>query len=197
MRLDAALENNSQNVENPPELSRRGFLKLAAGSLGALALAPEVLQASIRRERYLSFYNPNTGETVRRVYWTPREGYIRESLKEISWALRDHHNNQVRAFDVDVLDQLYALQLQLGAQSPMHVISAYRSPATNGALCERRRGVARNSYHIQAMALDVRLPGGRVRDICRAARSLGAGGVGYYPRSNFVHIDSGPVRYWS
>jgi uncharacterized protein YcbK (DUF882 family) len=64
-------------------------------------------------------------------------------------------------------------------------------------LCERSRGVARNSYHMKAMALDVRLPGGRVSDLCRLARSLGAGGVGYYPRSNFVHIDSGPVRYWS
>ena len=197
MRTDAALENNSQSVENSPELSRRGFLKLAAGGLGALALAPEVLQASVRRERYLAFYNPNTGETIRQVYWTPREGYIRESLKEVSWGLRDHHNDQVRVFDVNVLDQLYALQLQLGARSPVHVISAYRSPATNGALCERRRGVARNSYHIKAMALDVRLPGGRVSEVCRAARALGAGGVGYYPRSNFVHIDSGPVRYWS
>jgi uncharacterized protein YcbK (DUF882 family) len=57
--------------------------------------------------------------------------------------------------------------------------------------------VARNSYHMQAMALDVRVPGGRAWDLCQAARSLGAGGVGYYPRSNFVHIDSGPVRYWS
>lgn len=197
MRTDAALENNSQSVENSPELSRRGFLKLAAGGLGALALAPEVLQASVRRERYLAFYNPNTGETIRQVYWTPREGYVRESLKEVSWGLRDHHNDQVRVFDVNVLDQLYALQLQLGARSPVHVISAYRSPATNGALCERRRGVARNSYHIKAMALDVRLPGGRVSEVCRAARALGAGGVGYYPRSNFVHIDSGPVRYWS
>ncbi len=197
MRTDATLDNNSQSVENSPELSRRGFLKLAAGSLGALALAPEVLQASVRRERYLAFYNPNTGETIRQVYWTPREGYIRESLRDISWGLRDHHNDQVKAFDVNVLDQLYALQLQLGARSPVHVISAYRSPATNGALCERRRGVARNSYHIKAMALDVRLPGGRVSEVCRAARALGAGGVGYYPRSNFVHIDSGPIRYWS
>ncbi len=148
MRIDAALENNSQNVETSPEWNRRGFLKLAASGLGALALAPEILQASVRRERYLAFYNPNTGETIRQVYWTPREGYIRESLKEISWGLRDHHNDQVRAFDVNVLDQLYALQLQLGTYSPVHVISGYRSPTTNSMLCERSRGVARNSYHI-------------------------------------------------
>ncbi len=197
MRLDAAIDNNSQNRETPLEFSRRGFLKLAASGLGALALAPEVLQASVRRERYLAFYNPNTGETIRQVYWTPREGYIRESLKEISWGLRDHHNDQVRVFDVNVLDQFYALQLQLGTYSPVHVISGYRSPTTNSMLCERSRGVARNSYHIQAMALDVRLPGGRVSDLYQVARSLGAGGVGYYPRANFVHIDSGPVRYWS
>lgn len=194
---DAVLENSGQNTENPPELNRRGFLKRAALGLGAMALAPQLLQASIQRERVLSFYNPNTGETVRRVYWTPREGYIRESLKDISWGLRDHHNSQVKAFDVNVLDQLYALQLQLGGYSPVHVISAYRSPATNWALCESRSGVARNSYHMQAMAMDVRLPSGRVADLCRMARSLGAGGVGYYPRANFVHIDSGPIRYWS
>lgn len=197
MRFDAAIDDNSQNEETPLDLSRRGFLKLAAGGLGALALAPEILQASIRRERYLAFYNPNTGETIRQVYWTPRDGYVRESLRDISWGLRDHHNDQVKAFDVNVLDQFYALQLQLGGYSPLHVISAYRSPTTNSMLCERSRGVARNSYHVKAMAMDVRLPGGRVSEVCRAARALGAGGVGYYPRANFVHIDSGPIRYWS
>jgi uncharacterized protein YcbK (DUF882 family) len=198
MRIDEALQNNnSQTRELPVEMNRRGFLKLAAGGLGALALGPEILHAATRRERYLSFYNPNTGETIRQAYWTPRDGYIRESIKTISWGLRDHHNNQVKAFDVNVLDQLYALQLQLGTRAPIHVISAYRSSATNSSLYGRSRGVARNSYHIQAMALDVRLPGGRIADLCRVARALGAGGVGYYPRANFVHIDSGPVRYWS
>jgi len=168
-----------------------------AGGIGALALAPDLLKAAVLRERYLSFYNPNTGETMRRVYWTPREGYVREAIGEISWALRDHHNNQVKLFDPNVMDQLYALQLQLGLDRPVHIISGYRSPSTNWMLCERSRGVARNSYHLKAMALDIRVPGNRVRDVCQAARSLGAGGVGYYPRANFVHIDSGPVRYWS
>lgn len=197
MRADVALQPSSKQDENQPELGRRGFLKWAAGGIGALALAPKLLDAAILNERYLFFYNPNTGETIRRVYWTPREGYIRESIGEISWALRDHHNDQVKLFDPGVLDQFYALQLQLGLSSPIHVISGYRSPTTNWMLCERSRGVARNSYHMQAMALDVRVPGGRAWNLCQAARSLGAGGVGYYPRSNFVHIDSGPVRYWS
>lgn len=196
MRAHVTLQPSSGMGENQPEASRRGFLKWMAGGIGALALAPDLLKAAVLRERYLLFHNPNTGETIRQVYWTPREGYIRESLKEISWALRDYHNDQVKQFDPNVLDQLYAMQLQLGLGRPVDVISGYRSPSTNWMLCERSRGVARNSYHIQAMALDIRVPGNRVWDVCQAARSLGAGGVGYYPGANFVHIDSGPVRYW-
>ena len=111
--------------------------------------------------------------------------------------MRDHHNDQVKLFDTNVLDQLYALQVQISPGRPVHVISGYRSPSTNSMLREHSRRVARNSYHIQAMALDIRLPDGRVSDLYQAARSLGAGGVGYYPYSNFVHVDCGPVRYWS
>lgn len=197
MRTDLALQTSSEQDANQPQLGRRMFLKCFVGGAGALAIAPDLLNAAIQNERYIFFYNPNTGETIRRVYWTPRDGYIQQSIGEISWSLRDHHNDQVRQFDPGVLDQLYAVQLQMGLGQPVHVISAYRSPSTNGSLCERSRRVARNSYHMRAMALDLRVPGGRVSDLNRAARSLGAGGVGYYPRSNFVHIDSGPVRYWS
>lgn len=194
---DAMLHPSNEHNENSPELSRRGFLKWTAGGLGALALTPKLPEAAVMRDRSLFFHNTHTGQTMRRVYWTPREGYIREAVGEISWALRDHRNDQVKSFDVKVLDQLYALQLQLRLRQPIHVISAYRSPATNMQLRQRNRRVARNSYHVQAMALDVRVSDGRVADLSQAARSLGAGGVGYYPRSNFVHIDSGPVRYWS
>lgn len=200
MRTEIALQPGSNipdHEEKRPDLGRRGFLKWVAGGAGALAVAPGLLEAAILNERYLLFYNPNTGESIRQVYWTPRDGYIRESISEISWALRDHHNDQVKQFDPNVLDQLYALELQLGLGRPINVISGYRSPSTNWMLCERSRGVARNSYHMYGMALDIRLPDSRVSDLYRAARSLGAGGVGYYPRANFVHIDSGPVRYWS
>lgn len=194
--LGVTVKNNNHNAESIAQPERRGFLKLALGGLGAFALAPQIVQGALRRERYVSFYNPNTGETIRQVYWTPRDGYIYDSLRGINWGLRDHHNDQVKNFDVNVLDQLYALQLQLDTASPIHVISAYRSPVTNSVLSESTRGVARNSYHLKGMALDVRLPSGRIADVYRAARALGAGGVGYYPRANFVHIDSGPIRYW-
>ena len=197
MPKDAMLQPIEESAKDTPELSRRGFLKWTAGGVGALALAPGLPEAAVMRDRSLFFHSPRTGQTIRRVYWTPRDGYIREAISEISWALRDHRNDQVKLFDVRVLDQLYALQLQMRLRQPIHVISAYRSPETNGQLRQHNRRVARNSYHTRAMALDVRIPDGRVSDLCQAARSLGAGGVGYYPRSNFVHIDSGPVRYWS
>jgi uncharacterized protein YcbK (DUF882 family) len=197
MRSETTLQPSSSQDKEQPVINRRRFLKWAIGGSSSLLLAPELLKAALLNERYVFFYNPNTSETFRRVYWTPVDGYIQQSVNEISWALRDHHNDQVKLFDPSILDQLYALQLQLGVSQPINVISAYRSPTTNWMLCESRRGVARNSYHMQAMAMDVRLPGGRNSDLCRAARSLGAGGVGYYSRSNFVHIDSGPVRYWS
>ena len=142
MRTDIALQpsnNIPDNEEKRPDSGRRGFLKWVAGGAGALALAPELLKAAVLNERYLLFYNPNTGENIRQVYWTPREGYIREAVNEISWALRDHHNNQVKVFDPNVLDQLYALQLQLGLGRPINVISGYRSPSTNWRLCRAQQ----------------------------------------------------------
>lgn len=146
-------------------------------------------------DRVLSLYAPGTGESVREVFWTPNTGYLPQSIKEISWALRDHHNDEFRLFDPRALDILYAMQLML--QRPeTHIISGYRSPETNALLREESRGVAKNSFHMQARALDVRMPGLGVGQMRMAALSLRAGGVGYYPRSNFVHIDSGPVRSW-
>ena len=197
MRADTDLQAGSHNREEPADHGRRSFLRGVIGGAGALALAPELVNAAFLRDRALLFHNPNTGETVREVYWTPREGYIRESVNTISYALRDHHNDQVKLFDTNVLDQLYALQMQMPVSRPIHIISAYRSPSTNGWLSERGRGVARNSFHMQAMALDIRYPDRRISDLYQVARALGAGGVGYYARSNFIHIDSGPVRYWS
>lgn len=146
-------------------------------------------------DRQLSFYAPNTGESIREVFWTPNTGYLNQSIKELSWTLRDHHNDEFKLFDPRVFDILYAVQLMMGRRET-HIISGYRSRETNNLLREESRGVAKNSYHIQAKALDVRMPGASLAQMRRAALSLRAGGVGYYPRSNFVHMDSGPVRSW-
>lgn len=191
------LDNDKNAHDNDTCPGRRGFLKLAAVTLGSLAAAPALAGFAKPKDRVISFYNTNTGETLRRVYWTPRDGYLRDVMKEISWALRDYRTDEVKSIDPILMDQLYTLQYLIDYRLPFHVISGYRSPSTNAMLCKTSRRVARHSYHIQGMAVDIRTPGRSVADLKRAAQSLEAGGVGYYPRANFIHLDTGPVRYWS
>ena len=195
-----SLGENSQNpdpVNATPALSRRGFLKLAALSLGSLAVAPALARVATAKDRELFIYNPHTSETIRSIYWTPVDGYLHESLREVSWALRDYYTDQMKIYDPRLLDQLYTLQLIMEYDTvPLHVISGYRSPSTNAMLCRRSRAVAKDSFHMYGMATDIRMPGRGTGDLRRAALSLQAGGVGYYRRSNFVHVDTGPIRTW-
>ncbi len=182
--------------------NRRNLLKLASGAIaatslmGVFAMQPALAKEAVTKERELRIYTPALGETTRIIYWIPGEGYIRESLDEISWALRDRRTKTAKLYDPHVLDQLYALRLQLDYHKPTHALSGYRSPQTNSMLSRQQRGVAKDSFHMRGRAIDIRMPGVAVSNIKRAALSLKAGGVGYYSRSNFVHIDSGQVRTW-
>ena len=110
--------------------------------------------------------------------------------------MRDYRANEIKPIDPVLLDQLYALKLKTGTKSPFHVISGYRTPATNAMLRRRSNGVARRSYHTKGKAIDIRLPGYDTHRLRNAALSLRSGGVGYYRNSNFVHVDTGPVRTW-
>ncbi|GBU10348.1 M15A protease-related family periplasmic protein [Gammaproteobacteria bacterium] len=181
---------------------RRSFLKLAGGALagssllGLFAVNPVLAKRALSTEREVRIFTPSLNESSRIIYWVPGEGYIRESLKELSWALRDRRNNTARMYDPHVLDQLYALRLQLDYKKPTHILSGYRSPETNAMLRRTMRGVAQDSLHMKSKAMDLRMPGVSTGDIRTAAISLRAGGVGYYGRSNFVHIDSGQLRSW-
>ena len=176
-----------------PHLGRRRFLQLSAAGLGILATGPAL---ALNKERCLSLYCAHTGETLRLVYWTPTEGYLSESIQEISYTLRDHRNDLVKRIDTKLLDALYTLQLKLEAHRPTLVLSGYRSPQTNAMLRRQSRGVAKDSYHMYGKAVDIRMPGRDFNDLHRAAVSLQAGGVGRYRRSQFVHLDTGPVRHW-
>jgi uncharacterized protein YcbK (DUF882 family) len=178
--------------------SRRDFLKLGIGTLAASLLplpALAAIQTQPDTKRHLAFYNTHTGEAADVCYYNQGD-YCPESLKRINHILRDHRSNEVRPIDLELLDNLYALKLKIGAKSPFHVISGYRSPATNARLRKRSRGVARRSYHIEGKAIDIRLPGYDTRRLRNACLSLRSGGVGYYNTSNFVHVDTGPVRTW-
>lgn len=175
-----------------PELRRRRFLALGAGAALALAAGP-VLAA--RGERRLAFVNLHTGESLQAVYW--QEGrYVAEEIAAINHVLRDHRSAEVGAIEPQLLDLMFQLRQRLGMERPYEVVSAYRSPQTNAMLSQHSSGVAKNSLHMEGRAIDVRLPDKELKRMLRAARELHGGGVGYYPRSGFIHLDTGPFRTW-
>lgn len=146
--------------------------------------------------RSVALDNLHTGESIEAVYWDAGD-YIPDVLDAVNTHLRDYRNGQVHPIDPRLLDLLDAVSQRTESRARFQVISGYRSPETNAMLHERSAEVAKKSFHIQGMAIDVRLPGVELRHLHAAAVSLGRGGVGFYPESNFVHIDVGPVRTWS
>ena len=175
-------------------LSRRSVLQFGAVGAASLLIAPQTVFAA-DKPRSISFDNLHTGETLKTTYWADG-GYVRDALKEIDWVLRDFRTGDIKAIDPGLLDILNALHKQLDSTAPYGIISGYRSPATNAMLHENSNGVATKSLHMRGMAIDVRLGDRALKDLHKAALSLKAGGVGYYPRSNFVHLDTGRVRHW-
>ena len=145
--------------------------------------------------RVLKLLNTHTGERASIPYWENGE-YEPQALAEINHLLRDHRDNKVHEMAPGLLDLLYAMHMKLDTNEELHIISGYRSPETNAALRAKSKGVAKHSYHMKGMAADIRVPGRQTGRIYDAAMSLRVGGVGYYPRSEFVHIDVGPVRRW-
>ena len=178
--------------------NRRDFLKLSACAITASFLPLPALAAVLSEsdaKRHLAFYNTHTGESTDVCFYENGE-YCLKSLNQINHVLRDHRTNEVKPIDLKLLDRLYALKVKIGAKSPFHVISGYRSHATNAMLRKRSSGVARTSFHTRGKAIDIRLPGYDTRKLRNAGVSLQSGGVGYYKDSNFVHLDTGPVRSW-
>jgi uncharacterized protein YcbK (DUF882 family) len=173
---------------------RRRILGLAAGCALGLPLGG-IAEAAVPDARQLSFYNTHTEETVTTVYWDGGR-LLRDGLAEIDYILRDHRTNEVHGIDPNLLDLLHRLRTGMAYDGPIHVISGYRSPETNAMLAAQGNGVAKNSYHVRGMAIDLRLPGRLLDEVRRAALELARGGVGYYPKSDFVHVDTGPVRAW-
>ena len=179
-------------------VDRRRFLKLSL--LAALPFISSGLHlpkafAHEGQKRALSFYNTHTGEALSTLYWESGR-YLKPSLSDINYILRDHRTDEVMSMDLSLLDLLHAIHLKVGTQEPFHIISGYRSARTNAFLCKQNRGVVNNSLHLCGKAVDIRLPGYELSSLRRVAVNLRAGGVGYYPRSDFVHVDVGRVRNW-
>ncbi len=180
--------------------SKRKLLKTVAfGSLITLA-GTNIAKATIGHfptHRSLSLQNPNTGDSLTRLTYFENGRYIKDALQEISYIFRDYHTGDIHPIDPALLDKLYNLKLLLGvSHSPIHLISGYRSPQTNARLRQHSHGVAKHSLHMQGRAIDIRIAGVDTKNIRNAAVSMRSGGVGYYPRSNFVHLDTGDFRTW-
>lgn len=176
-------------------LDRRVFLRNA--SIATLALAAPIGAASARvaQKRMLSFEHTHTGESLSVVYF--EEGQYRAaSLARINLLMRDFRTDEIHPIDTRTLDILFDLQMRADRDAPYQVICGYRSPRTNASLHAHTSGVAEHSLHLQGRAIDVRLGGFSTRRLHELARQMQRGGVGFYPQSDFVHLDSGPVRFW-
>lgn len=179
-------------------LSRRGLLRAFAAT--AIIAPPTYANAfgflrgggDIRRIR---MYSGRTGESLDTIYWVEGD-YIPEAMDEISHFMRDWRSGERRAIDNRTIDIMAASHNLLEVSEPYMMLSGYRSPGTNAMLRSNSRGVARNSLHMQGQAADLRLASRSVSQMARAAAACAAGGVGRYSRSNFVHMDCGPIRVW-
>lgn len=176
-------------------LNRRQLL-LGAGCLLTAGLMPQTALASrSTSSRELVIHNLNTGEKVSASYWENGR-YLKDGMAELNHVLRDHRRNEVIDMDPHLFDQLFLLQHKLGRKGYFELISGYRSAQTNNRKRKVSRGVAKHSYHTLGQAVDVRVPGVALNHLRQAALQLQVGGVGYYPRDNFVHLDTGPIRHW-
>lgn len=180
-------------------IDRRDVLKL--GMVGALASLMPLFPS---RNAYamsnfaswrISFRNNHTGESFSGVYRVG-DKYLPEAFDRMNYVLRDFRTNEVFPMDPRILDIVKVLQDRTKADGPVEVLSGYRSPRTNAMLNGASTGVAKNSFHMYGQAMDIRMPGHSTKRLRDTAKKLKAGGVGYYPRSNFVHVDTGKVRSW-
>ena len=173
-------------------INRRRVLRFGTAGVCALLTGPAFANL---QSRDLSFENLHTGEKAAGTYWRNGE-YVVEVLNAFDYLLRDHRTDEVLSIDRHLFDQLHRLKTLVGSNQPFQVISGFRSARTNAMLARRSGGVSRRSYHQFGMAIDIRLPGTDLGVLRDAALSMKAGGVGYYRRSNFVHLDTGRARFW-
>jgi uncharacterized protein YcbK (DUF882 family) len=195
---------NRSHIDNLEDTSRRSFLRngvLGGAVLGSGLIMPSCAEAArvlMPSDGHfsLSLKSQNTGDTFNGVYRVGNR-YIPDAFKRINYALRDFRHNEVYPIDPRLLDILFMVRAKTGRNNAtFEVLSGYRSPQTNSMLRRAGTGSARNSLHLTGQAIDIRMAGVSSRQLNDIAKSLSAGGVGYYPRSNFLHFDTGRVRHW-
>jgi len=177
--------------------TRRSFLVHSAQVLVGLSAfsIPDICSAKISRKRAISLFHVRAQKELTLTY-AKGNAYDPRALAKINSFLRDYQTGQIHRIDPQLLDILWTVQQEMGCKGPYKVVSAFRSPQTNRRLRSTKSGVANHSLHMQGKAIDISLPGARLNQIRQCAMSMKTGGVGYYPRSNFVHLDTGIYRTW-
>jgi len=177
---------------------RRCFLKIGAQA-ALCTVFPVSTVASIGRlltpKRNLLLFNTHTGQKLDVCYFA-RGQYQLEALEKINYIFRDYRTGEIKPIRKELLNLLHSISKKLDRPTPFHIISGYRSPETNAKLRKKSKYVVKNSLHIQGEAVDIRVPGFDTRWLRKVCMKLKAGGVGYYRKSDFVHVDVGPVRHW-
>ena len=190
-------------------ISRRQFMSVMGAAPLVAAAAPvyasavgsstarptRTLAGALSGPRELKFLHTHTGEKLV-VEYAGRDGYISDALTTVNHFLRDFRTGDVHAIDPGLLDLLYRVNDATQSTRPFEIISGYRSPATNAMLHLRSEGVPAHSLHMVGQAIDIRLADVPLKSLREAALTLHGGGVGYYPKSNFVHVDTGRIRFW-
>jgi uncharacterized protein YcbK (DUF882 family) len=174
-------------------LDRRGLIGGSLAAFGATLFGSPVLAAA---PRSLSVLNLHTGEALKATYWDGG-GYVPDALGALNKVLRDHRTGEVHTMAPNLFDLITALNQRLETNQTVQVISGYRSPQSNAAMHAKSSGVAAHSLHMEGEAMDIRIGGVALDHLRDAALALKIGGVGFYPSSNFVHVDIGRVRRWN
>lgn len=171
------------------------MLRLGGAALVAGIASPAIAKIAEADFRSVALHNLHTGERAKIDYWVDGN-YVPDALHSVNHLLRDYRNGEVHEIAPNLLDLVTLLQHRIGSTAEVQVISGYRSPATNAIMHEHSPGVAAHSLHMQGMAMDIRLGDVALDRLHDAALAMRAGGVGYYPSLDFVHVDVGRVRQW-
>ena len=189
--LELDIVEKARNIE----ISRRGFLKSAALAVAGAGMMPTELLAAKKTEKEIKLFNVHERKLYRAEFYE-NDCYKISGLMTIDRALIDFRAKEIARIDVNLINLLYDINRYVGMDKHFNVLSGYRSPRTNAYLRHHSEGVAKHSYHTKGQAIDINVPGVPLRKLRDIAIALGRGGVGYYPRSNFIHVDVGPVRTW-
>lgn len=199
------LLSRNQDAADMFDADRRSFLRCGLGAglaaalgmttLPGLALAGKPLAGQVLNGREIRLNNAHTGDMFAGAYWENGR-YLPDAFARIRQVMRDHRTGDTFPIDPRLMDILFVMRKRLDKQDPFRVFSGYRSPRSNAMLRRQSEGVAQNSLHMTGQAIDLAMPGVALSRVQKVALTIKSGGVGYYPRSGFVHVDTGRVRSW-